>query len=162
LNPYLANDLSFHRRCPALGVLGALPGAGIFRKERWVIRCLTIKQPWAWAISVGIKIYENRVWSTSYRGPLLIHAGKGRDVLSPGSYFPDGTKEPTGRELVFGAIIAVAQLVECWAVEKIPKSKQHWSAEGPFCFELRRVQRLDPFPCSGLLGLWLPPKGFHL
>lgn len=39
------------------------------------IRALSIRQPWAWAITKGWKPVENRTWKTSYRGPLAIHAG---------------------------------------------------------------------------------------
>ena len=44
------------------------------------MKALTIKQPWASLIIYGDKDVENRSWPTSYRGPLLIHAGKGYDV----------------------------------------------------------------------------------
>lgn len=37
------------------------------------MKCISLKQPWAWAIFHG-KDVENRVWSTKYRGDLLIHA----------------------------------------------------------------------------------------
>jgi hypothetical protein len=40
------------------------------------VPCLSIKQPWTWLIIHGHKDIENRDWTTSYRGPLLIHAGK--------------------------------------------------------------------------------------
>lgn len=36
---------------------------------------LTIFQPYAWLIVAGFKPIENRGWSTTYRGPLIIHAG---------------------------------------------------------------------------------------
>ncbi|WP_193188849.1 ASCH domain-containing protein [Nisaea sediminum] len=39
------------------------------------MKALTIHQPWADAIAYGHKPVENRSWPTSYRGPLLIHAG---------------------------------------------------------------------------------------
>lgn len=42
------------------------------------MRGLTIRQPWASLIAAGVKTVETRSWSTSYRGPLLIHAGKHR------------------------------------------------------------------------------------
>jgi hypothetical protein len=38
------------------------------------MRAITVRQPWAWAITHG-KNVENRSRGTSYRGPLLIHAG---------------------------------------------------------------------------------------
>ena len=38
---------------------------------------LSIRQPWAWAILHAGKDIENRSWSTSFRGPVCIHAAKG-------------------------------------------------------------------------------------
>jgi len=40
------------------------------------MKALTIRQPWASLIAAGVKTIETRSWSTSYRGPLAIHAGK--------------------------------------------------------------------------------------
>lgn len=39
-----------------------------------MMKALTIKQPWAWAILRAGKNVENRTWGTVYRGPLLIHS----------------------------------------------------------------------------------------
>lgn len=46
------------------------------------MRALTIRQPWASLIAAGVKTLETRSWSTRYRGPLLIHAGKHRPPTS--------------------------------------------------------------------------------
>jgi hypothetical protein len=48
------------------------------------VHALTVQQPWAYAITVGAKTVENRTWTTRYRGPLLIHAGKTVDVAAFG------------------------------------------------------------------------------
>lgn len=40
------------------------------------MKALTIRQPWASLIAAGVKTIETRSWSTKYRGPLAIHAGK--------------------------------------------------------------------------------------
>ena len=37
-------------------------------------KALSIKQPWASLIAIGLKDVENRTWKTKYRGKLLIHA----------------------------------------------------------------------------------------
>ena len=42
------------------------------------MKMLTLHQPWASLIAVGVKTIETRSWSTPYRGPLAIHAGKAR------------------------------------------------------------------------------------
>jgi hypothetical protein len=41
------------------------------------VRALGLDQPWASLIAAGIKTIETRDWSTTYRGPLAIHANKG-------------------------------------------------------------------------------------
>ena len=38
------------------------------------MKCLTVRQPWAWLIIHGGKNVENRNWETDYRGRLYIHA----------------------------------------------------------------------------------------
>jgi len=40
------------------------------------MKALTLYQPWATLIAIGAKKVETRWWSTKYRGPLAIHAGK--------------------------------------------------------------------------------------
>lgn len=43
------------------------------------MKVLTLKQPWATLVAMGLKKYEFRSWKTNYRGELFIHAGKGVD-----------------------------------------------------------------------------------
>lgn len=38
------------------------------------MKALSLDQPWASLVAAGLKTNETRCWSTSYRGPLLIHA----------------------------------------------------------------------------------------
>lgn len=40
------------------------------------MKALTLWQPWASLIAIGAKTIETRGWSTSYRGPLAIHAAQ--------------------------------------------------------------------------------------
>ncbi len=42
------------------------------------MKVLSLLQPWATLVIMGIKQIETRSWSTAYRGPLLIHASKGK------------------------------------------------------------------------------------
>lgn len=129
------------------------------------MKALTILQPWAWAIAHHTKRVENRTWATAYRGPLAIHAGKGRGRLD--DQLNDGAIAPPPGQLVFGAIIAVAELVAC-----VPKAQFVSSqnpvvqaamltpfAEGPWCWVLDRVVALEkPIPISGAQLLWdVPP-----
>lgn len=40
------------------------------------MKCLTLHQPYATLLGLSVKRIETRSWSTRYRGPLAIHAGK--------------------------------------------------------------------------------------
>ncbi|MFA7000263.1 MAG: ASCH domain-containing protein [Candidatus Paceibacterota bacterium] len=40
------------------------------------MKALSLWQPWASFMAMGLKKNETRHWATSYRGPLLIHAAK--------------------------------------------------------------------------------------
>ncbi len=42
------------------------------------MKTLSLLQPWATLVVMGVKQIETRSWSTAYRGPLLIHASKGK------------------------------------------------------------------------------------
>ncbi len=39
------------------------------------MKAITIRQPWASLVALGVKTVETRSWHTRYRGPLAIHAG---------------------------------------------------------------------------------------
>jgi hypothetical protein len=113
------------------------------------MKCLTVCQPWAWAIVYGPKRIENRTWPTSYRGPLLIHAGKSRSRL--GDFGPD---EPEPAAMSFGAIIGLAELVDCVPVQDVAGQP---FAEGPWCWRLGNVRPLKKIvPMPGRLSLWDP------
>jgi hypothetical protein len=40
------------------------------------VRQLTVWQPWASALALGLKRYETRTWRTHYTGLIAIHAGR--------------------------------------------------------------------------------------
>lgn len=111
------------------------------------MKALTICQPYADLIANGEKWIENRTWPTSYRGPLAIHAGKSRDWLMDDD-------DTTG--MVFGAVVAVADLVDCRRLADLTdEQRAHEHAEGPWCFVLTNVRRLDhPVPVRGAQGFW--------
>jgi activating signal cointegrator 1 len=132
------------------------------------MKALTICQPYAELIACGEKRVENRTWPTSYRGPLLIHAGKGRKMLEP-EFTKDGHEvdRPTGiflSTMDFGAVIATAELIDCLPVDPIlrgahdeqyPWLRAHKHVNGPWCWVLDKVRRLySPIPYKGALGLF--------
>jgi hypothetical protein len=106
------------------------------------MKSITICQPYAELILLGEKRVENRVWSTPYRGSLLIHAGKSRTWLD--------TYEPLPAHMDFGGIVGVCLLAACFPAKairgkKVPHEYQdlanHVHVEGPYCWVLEQVAR---------------------
>lgn len=122
-------------------------------------RVLTVRQPFASLIIGGHKDVENRRWQTSYRGPLLIHAGLARESLHLCKSYAKQLKLPPEQEPPLGAILGAVMLTQCRPYAEMTKTP--W-AKGPWCWMLEGpLLRLDtPFPCTGQLGLWLPPLAF--
>lgn len=78
------------------------------------MKAISIRQPWAWAIFHG-KPVENRDWSHSYRGPLLIHAAKtieSDDYFWIRDNFPDLVVPPID-SWPRGCFVGKVQMVGC-------------------------------------------------
>jgi len=118
------------------------------------MKALTICQPYAELIACGEKLVENRTWPTAYRGPLLIHAGKSRAWMDE----DDEDEKRRYADVPFGAVVAVADLIDCVRVERLPTHlRDHPHAHGPWCWVLATVRRVpSPISCRGAQGLWVP------
>lgn len=117
-------------------------------------RVLSVRQPWAWAISQGRKEVENRNWRTSYRGLVYIHASTklDRDALA---WLSAKAKVQPPREFVFGAVVAVAMLSD--VVTRRAAKRFHPWFFGPYGFVLTQVRALrTPVKTKGQLGLFRP------
>lgn len=59
------------------------------------MKTLSLWQPWASLVALGIKTIETRSWSTKYRGPLAIHAARRRpDHFAIGEWVSDPKYRP--------------------------------------------------------------------
>ena len=120
------------------------------------MKCLSIRQPWAWCIFHGGKDIENRTWSTSVRGRIFVHAAK---TVTRGEFAsaqmsielkvgPHITL-PAHEDLVKGAIIGTVDIVDC-ARTSISK----WY-DGQFGFVLSNPVAFNmPIPYKGKLGFF--------
>jgi len=121
------------------------------------MKALSIRQPWAWLIVNGYKTIENRTWRTSYRGPLLIHAGKtiDREGLR---WLLENVEEPLTpdelRELeTVGVVIGQVDVVDCTLSPQGDDCE--WHNPGDWAWVLRNPQvLLEPIPAKGRLGLF--------
>lgn len=82
-----------------------------------IVKAISVRQPWAWAIVHGGKDVENRIWRPNYRGPLLIHASSNMTRLDyeVGATFcrrEAGLLVPEPGELERGGIVGAARAVD--------------------------------------------------
>jgi (5-formylfuran-3-yl)methyl phosphate synthase len=93
--------------------------AGWEERRRWEVtpaagrvrHVLSLKQPWATLLVHGLKSIEIRRWSTTRRGPLLIHAGRIADARPDGwAHLPAELREQAELR---GGIVGVGTLVDC-------------------------------------------------
>lgn len=121
------------------------------------IKCLSIRQPWAWLIVNGKKPVENRTWPTQVRGWIAIHAGK--TLASPEERiwiqrkFP---QIPLPSNLDTGKIVGVAHLIDCVELHPSP-----WF-EGPFGFVFDRAAVFNGPALRGALGFFTTDLPKHL
>lgn len=83
-----------------------------------MIKAITLYQPWAEAIMMGLKHYETRSWGTKYRGRLVIHAAAGPPMEDAMWHLQDlcaqhGCEIPVGYQLRRGEVLGVVDLVDC-------------------------------------------------
>ncbi len=136
-------------------------GAGRWRGTAGpLVRALTIRQPWAWAVIYGGKDVENRRWRTAYRGPLLIHAGKNADPDPEATARvlwtmadPEAFGQPRAALRAREAIVGFVHLADV-----LTDSPSPWATAGRYHWALEFPEPIDPpIPCRGRPGLWVPP-----
>ena len=122
------------------------------------MKTIAIQQPWAWLIINAGKDIENRTWSTSYRGPLLIHASK-KPVPDIAQLISElagcGIDMPRTHEYHYGGIIGVVTLIDV-----VTRSYSGWF-DGPYGFVLKHAKSLPFAATRGRLGLFDTPWPLH-
>jgi hypothetical protein len=110
------------------------------------IKCITLRQPWPYAIFKLGKDVENRSWYTNYRGPLAIHAAQRIDIGACHALNID----PRDPRLVTGAILGTVNLDE-----NVRNSKSTWAERGSFHWLLSSARRFRvPIRAAGRLAIY--------
>ena len=112
------------------------------------MKALSIQQPWAHAILRSGKDIENRTWTTSYRGPLLIHAGKRYDDAGPGDLVRMGERFKPKSDAQLGGIVGIV-----WLGSIVQASASRWFG-GPYGWVVGHAQPVPFTPLRGHLGLF--------
>lgn len=128
------------------------------------MRALSLWQPWASLIGHG-KQFETRSWSTSYRGPIAIHAAR---------FFPREHRYLCFKQPFFaclssfiplptGCFVAIAELTGCFPTEEVRPEFLRADlteltfgdySDGRFAWKLENIRRIAPEPATGARGLW--------
>jgi hypothetical protein len=131
------------------------------------MKAISLLQPWASLVVMGMKTIETRSWPTKHRGNILIHASKGK----AGSIF---ASHPAFKKYIadfnalpFGAIIGSVNLTAVVAITQMglpddvmakmtmeekafgdyTSGRFAWLLEEPVMFK-------EPIPARGMLHVW--------
>jgi len=133
------------------------------------MKAISIRQPWAGLIALGIKDIEIRSWNTNYRGPILIHAAKKID--NDPAHLEKILQEIKGdHHTLFrlaGYIIAKADLYACFPYEacdfanNLFRHFNHyswWAKRGTYGIALANIEQLGHIiEYRGQLGIFNVP-----
>ncbi len=141
------------------------------------MKALTLWQPWASLVALGVKTIETRSWSTTYRGPLAIHAAAKKparvwardhpalyddfriercldiqeDGNNPGQFAYDWVGP-------LGAVVATCTLVDVVPILAGDRADEVDWADLPYPRIESRADGGPDFP-DGWLDLWHPTMG---
>lgn len=154
-----------------------VPQLAVEALKRHPLPCISVRQPWAWALVVGAKPTENRARTyrpIKYQGPVGIHASKACDeedfhdpriraALAERGLVGNGIK--IRDVFAFGAIIGTVNITDChparWSRASNDTCCRPWGEPGPdnwhiSCTSERQIT--EPVPARGSLALpWQAP-----
>lgn len=116
---------------------------------------ISLWQPWASLMAMGLKKNETRSWATRYRGPLYIHAAKkviGWPNITIQEAFDGIAFQPS--DLPLGCLVCKVDLVDCKMI-----SFHNWPREpersfgiytpGRFMWVTDNLEVFEPIPYRG-------------
>ncbi len=129
------------------------------------MKAITLPQPWASLVAIGVKTIETRPFTTAYRGSIAIHAAKTSVPRMHGVHDPyfKTLLESAGltyTDLPRGIILATARLIDCEIITttNCPCYPEYAFADftpGWYAWKLTDIHQLkSPIPVKGHRGLW--------
>lgn len=128
-------------------------------------KILSLWDPWASAMALGLKKWETRSWPTPYRGRLVIHAAKTEECLKDGTptLLARFIQDKTGVKITWpdpwplGKVVAIVDLVDCvrtdgLKVDPLEELLGNYSM-GRFAWKTTNLRRIQPFTLRGKQGL---------
>jgi activating signal cointegrator 1 len=140
------------------------------------IKAITLWQPWATLMAIGVKRFETRSWGTGYKGPIAIHAAKRPINVAEINYHMRlvlGDHGIRKSEFSLGQVVAIGYLKKVYPtwcqdavmvgpetvslpppLTSLERSFGDWS-QGRCAWLVTDMWQLDPpIPARGRQGLW--------
>ena len=127
------------------------------------MKVVSIKEPFASLIALGIKKIETRSWKTNYRGEIYIHASLQMQKIDNERFEKITNLLPKDYKFKQGNIICKAYLKDCIYMDEefINKIKEN-NIEylcgryeiGRYAWVLDDISIVDEIPAKGKLGIW--------
>jgi len=116
---------------------------------------LSVRQPWASAIIMGVKDVENRGWKPRLATPfrLNVHAGKAFDDHA----YRRGLATREQCTSWMGALVGIVTVVAIHDGYACHNVCSPWAQTARWHWELSNAHAIVPIPMRGRLGLWEVP-----
>jgi hypothetical protein len=130
------------------------------------MKAISLWQPWATLVALGVKQFETRHWTTNHRGPLAIHAAKRPALRGELNMDILNELENAGFEhlaqLPYGCIVCTVTLAAVYPTDQAVTlpffDSREYSfgnyAPGRYAWRLDNVQLVDNLPARGSQGFW--------
>jgi len=132
------------------------------------MKAISVWEPWATLIAMGLKQYETRSWKTFYRGPLLICASQKRlpfteisTILSMVNLTPN--------DLSYGKALAIVDLTDVFPTENLFIQNRYIEQKfgdfspGRYAWKLENIRQIkEPILIHGRQGLFDVPEVNYL
>lgn len=131
------------------------------------MKALSLAQPYASLVAVGLKTLETRKTRVHYRGPLVICSTRNFDVDAWNAIYFDERRGrddladfhgsygiPFREAMPLGVSLALVDVVGCRPLVPEDWPRSFFYAPGRWAWELANVRRLKPQPVRGMNGLW--------
>lgn len=118
---------------------------------------LSIRQPWAQAVLLGLKDVENRSVRTAIRGRILIHASATSSpadlhnwhaLIASRGMDKEALDAQVRKGIEYGGIIGSVEIVDCTRESRSPWFTGQWA------YVLKDPQPLEFYPLRGMPGFF--------
>lgn len=130
-------------------------------------KCLSLHQPYASLLVQGIKKHEGRVWYTSYRGRLWIHAAakvaSNNEITEIQSFYKKaGVTCKFPETYPSGCLLGCVDLVDCLPQEEYKSQYPSGEIASPYVFLCENPQELNlKFPMQGKKNIYKLESNIH-